>query len=245
MSQVQGRLSSVEDLTRSGVTHEALSRHLKHLDDVVYSDVVDRRVKEKLCGYPLCDHILTSGNDVDRWRIEEAELRNYCSLICFKVSMNLVSLLEIEAFPKHNVTPHNESLDTSYLLHDYSAATCDDVEELCREFENLRFDESSDIDTSDTSVYDDGLDISVEDCFRYVSSDTESESESDTDSIYSDESSLNSSEAHTSTDEKWKSCKDSSSDSEEEDSYEQCEQEIEIKATNRRRIIPVRRVKKN
>ena len=242
MIEVRGKVRNLRELTRRGVTREIFSQHLKYLDDVVYPDVVDQRVKNKLCGYPLCDNILTSGQDPNRWRIQEAERQSYCSVVCFRISMNLSALLEIGAFRKENVSSHYESLDRSYLfVEDYSSAACD-VEELCAELENLHLDEASEIDTTDTSVHDDGLEFSMDERFGYVSTDTDTESEfesEDDDSTYSDES-----EVYSPSSESEES--DSDSDSEVENIDEQCrQQEIEMKVTNRRMIIPVRRVNKN
>ncbi|KAI8980847.1 Rtr1/RPAP2 family-domain-containing protein [Pilobolus umbonatus] len=85
------------------VPTDTLKRAATYLQPNTYSEVIEERVVQKLCGYPLCD-ATPKLQDLQKYRIsitqrkvyDQVELSNYCSESCYQKSKYYSLQLSVE-----------------------------------------------------------------------------------------------------------------------------------------------------
>ena len=133
---------AAEMLTKRRVATDVFWRCLKSMDVNHYLDVVERRMKKKFCGYPLCDKILRKLNDIECYRTTDTNKNSYCTVSCYEASTYVEDMIEFKVLIKENLfwfhrNSRNISLEEDVQVHDSTAC---DINDVCKKFEKLHMD---------------------------------------------------------------------------------------------------------
>ena len=134
--------SADEILTKRRVATNVFWRCLTSMDINHYLDVVERRMKKKFCGYPLCNGIIRKLKDSECYRTTDTIKKTYCTVSCYEASTYLEDMIEFKVFIKENLFWfHKNSLNISFEEDvkddDY---TTFDIDDLCNKFDQLHID---------------------------------------------------------------------------------------------------------
>ena len=119
-------------LAEKGVSAEVFLHCLSSMDEDAYLDVVNERVRRKLCGFALCDRRLKTFDKfiAKCWTITEAIKKCFCSTVCYKTNVRVEAQIVSNSDTTfgRNITPTTNA----------TAFREDGVGELCGLFEKLQ-----------------------------------------------------------------------------------------------------------
>ena len=149
--------SAVEILTKRRIGTDVFRRCLESMDANHYLDVVQRRMRKKFCGYPLCDKILRKLNDIECYRTTDMNKNSYCTVSCYEASIYLEDMIEFKVFIKENLFWFRKNSPNISFEEDVKEDDCEsfDIDGLCKKFEKLQ------IDMEDTHVGSSELDSTL------------------------------------------------------------------------------------